>query len=144
MRIVIDTNIMLSRFLSPFGAPAYIYDAWRKEIFDLVVSEPILQEYQKVLLYKQIQKQHGLEEEAVKRIIFQFRKYAVFVKPQQEINIITDDPDDNKFVATALEGKAEYIISKDKHLLSVKEYQGIYMLGPIAFLEILHRESKEQ
>ncbi len=61
---------------------------------------------------------------------------AILVVPTEKINIVTDQ-DDNKFVEAAVEGEAQYIISKDKHLLILKEYRGIKVLHPDDFLGLL-------
>ncbi len=58
---------------------------------------------------------------------------SIIVVPSEKVNIVTDS-DDNKFVEAALEGKAEYIVSKDKHLLVLKEYRGIKVLLPDEFM----------
>ena len=62
---------------------------------------------------------------------------SLIVVPTEEVDIIKNDPDDNKFIEAALEGKAEYIVSQDKHLLLVKEYQGIKIIHPEDFLKLL-------
>jgi uncharacterized protein len=61
------------------------------------------------------------------------------VIPKRKINVVKDDPDDNKFVETALEGKADYIVTQDRHLLSIKEFEGIKIVTPEEFLRILER-----
>lgn len=60
------------------------------------------------------------------------------VIPTEEFNVVLD-PDDNKFIEAAVEGKAEFIISQDKHLLILKNYKGIKILKPEEFLEILEK-----
>jgi uncharacterized protein len=60
---------------------------------------------------------------------------SVIVNPTEKVDVVTD-PDDNKFVEAALEGKAEYIVSQDKHLLILKEYRGIKVLHPNEFLDL--------
>ncbi|MFN3740797.1 MAG: putative toxin-antitoxin system toxin component, PIN family [Thermodesulfovibrionales bacterium] len=53
------------------------------------------------------------------------------------MDVVKDDPDDNKFIATALALKAGFIVTGDKHLLSLKEYKGIKIVKPNEFLMIL-------
>ena len=48
------------------------------------------------------------------------------------------DPEDNKFLAAALEGKARYVVSGDRDLLDLKTYRNIFVVRPAAFLKILH------
>ena len=57
-------------------------------------------------------------------------KNSVLIAPSTKIDIIKEDPDDNKFLETAVDGKADFIISQDKHLLNLKEYRGVKILRP--------------
>lgn len=57
------------------------------------------------------------------------------VEPKIKINIIKDDPDDNKILECAVEGKVNYIVSGDKHLLRVRAYQGIKIITPREFMD---------
>jgi uncharacterized protein len=52
---------------------------------------------------------------------------------------VSEDPDDNKYVAAAIEGSATFVVSGDPHLLDVNEYQGVRMITPRAFLDFLGR-----
>ena len=55
------------------------------------------------------------------------------------MEVIKDDPDDNKFIEVALEGNAEFIVSQDNHLLRIKNFEGIRIVTPIEFLRILDK-----
>jgi uncharacterized protein len=140
MRVVFDTNVIISRYLSPAGVPAQLLRLWKRNAFTVVTSEPILEEYKAAMLYSHIQALHRRNAEVVNRIIENFRKQSLFVTPSEEVTIIQDDPDDNKFLACALAGNAEHIISGDHHLLDVQEYMGIRILSPAAFLRLLEKE----
>jgi putative PIN family toxin of toxin-antitoxin system len=140
MRAVLDKNVIVSRYLSPKGSPTQILKQWRWNAFDLVVSEAILREYQETLLYKHIQAMHQRNAHVVERIVANFRKLSILVEPSEEVDVITSDPDDNKFLAYALTGCAEVIVSGDSDLLSLKQYQGIHILPPHTFLMFLEQE----
>ncbi len=62
---------------------------------------------------------------------------SVIVDPTIKLDIVRDDPNDNKFLETGLAGKADFIVSQDKHLLKLKEYEGIKILTPEEVLLIL-------
>ena len=62
---------------------------------------------------------------------------SILVIPKRKVNVVKDDSDDNKFIEAALEGNADYIISQDRHLLDIKEFEGIKMVTPKEFLRIL-------
>jgi len=55
---------------------------------------------------------------------------SILVEPTIKLNVVEDDPDDNKFLEAGITGKADFIISQDKHLLKLKEYKGIRIINP--------------
>ena len=59
------------------------------------------------------------------------------MEPKQKINVVKDDPDDNKVIECAIESSSDYIITYDKHLLRIKEYKGIKILKPEEILKII-------
>ncbi len=62
MKVVVDTNIVVSRYLTPGGVVAPILAYWRQKRFDLVVSEPILVEYGRVLGYPYLRARHQMTD----------------------------------------------------------------------------------
>lgn len=95
MRVVFDTNVVVSAFLSPTGAPAQVLSAWERQIIELVVSEALLEEYQRVLLYERVASRHQMAPDDVAEIIEGFRQFALVVEPQETLAVITEDPADN-------------------------------------------------
>jgi uncharacterized protein len=142
MRIVFDTNVIVSYFLSPTGTPAYLLAQWEQHTapFDVIVSEAILTEYAQSLAYPQVISHHKKSEKQIDEYISLFRKLAILIDPREEVTLIKDDPDDNKFLSCALTGHAEYIVSGDRDLLDVEEYRGIHILTPRAFFTMLEQE----
>ncbi len=63
---------------------------------------------------------------------------GVIVIPKESINIIKEDPDDNKFIEAAIAGKADLIVSQDRHLLKLKNYGKIKIITPEEFLKQHH------
>src|SRR6266568_7535504 len=139
MRVVLDTNVVVSSFLSPTGAPSRIFDHWQQETFDVVVSEPILQEYEHVLLYEHIQTRHHMTPLQIRKVIDEFRRFALLVTPTKTVHIVSQDPEDNKFIECAIAGSALFIVSGDTDLLIVREYQGIHIFNPGDFLTLLEK-----
>ena len=133
-RVVLDTNIFVSMALG--GQTGKINDGWRAGKFLLVVSEEIVSEYLEVL---QRPKLH-LSARTIAIIVARVYRKAEFVMPEEHIDIIQKDPSDNKFLEAAIAGKADYIISGDKHLLEIKQFQSIPILIAREFLEILETE----
>jgi uncharacterized protein len=62
---------------------------------------------------------------------------STIVELRIKLDVVKDDPDDNKFIEAAIEGKARYIITRDKHLLKIKEYQGIKIIKPEDFIKLV-------
>lgn len=132
MNVVLDTNVFISGIFWKGNFCSQLIDAWRKRGFTLVISTPIIEELTEILKDFKIQMPNEMIE-AWKSMIIQ---NSSIVETKNKINII-EHASDNKFLETAVEGNAEYIVSQDKHLLELKEYKGIKIVLPEDFLEIL-------
>ena len=118
-------------------SPRKLDDTTQKR-FDIVVSEPVLEEYKEILLRPHIQAIHNYTKIQVEiRVIQMFHKLAVVVEHKVSVNVIQEDPDDNLFIECALAGGAEYIISGDPHLLNQKQYYGVQIFTPRQFIALL-------
>jgi putative PIN family toxin of toxin-antitoxin system len=137
MQVVLDANVLISAVISSRGASAQILRLWEEEQFDLVVSQPILQELERVIHYPRIQQRYNLPEEDVVRFLRLVRGGASVVEPDFEIQAVERDPSDNRYLECAIEAGASYIVSGDQHLLELGEFQGIVILPPAAFLAVL-------
>src|SRR6266545_5979254 len=145
MRVVLDTNTIISRYLSPSGTPARIFQYWEQGAFTLVVSEPILVEIERVFFYPRINKRLRLSDKAIAGIVAGFATFGELVTPQQRLRVVEADPDDDMFIECAVEGKADYLVSGNtKHLTNLKEYQGIQILTPAQFVLVLERETRRK
>ncbi|MBI3943581.1 MAG: putative toxin-antitoxin system toxin component, PIN family [Chloroflexi bacterium] len=134
---MIDTNVLVSRFLSPTGIPAQIFHLWRETVFEVVVSESVLSEYQRVLGYEHIRARHQMSDAEIADVLLDLRRFSLLVAPQGQVEVIGADPEDNKFLECAVAGSADYIISGDLHLLQLKAYRGIQILAPAAFIALI-------
>jgi putative PIN family toxin of toxin-antitoxin system len=141
MRVVIDTNIVISRYITPHGNPAKILRHWEAETFTLLISDPILVEYRTVLGYERLRKLHQLSNDEIEEIIARFTNFAERVEVAETLRVIPEDPDDDKFLECAVVGGADYIVSGNtKHLGKLGSYEGIQILQPPHFLALLDRE----
>ena len=138
MHVVIDTNVVISRFLSASGPPAQLFAHWESRAFELLVSEPILAEYARVLRYQHLRLRHRMSDEEIDEVVDEFKSVGVLVEIKEVIEAVEDDPDDNKFIECAIAGQADYIVSGDTHLLSLKQYRNIPILSLILFLTLLN------
>jgi putative PIN family toxin of toxin-antitoxin system len=139
MRVVIDTNVLVSALLSPRNTPGRILRLFEQQAFELLISEEIFQEYAVALHYDRLRKRHKLTNEQLIQLLQDLRSSAIFVKPSIRLNIVASDPDDNKFFECALEGSAHFIVSGDSAVQAVKQYQGIQVLSPPVFLALFEQ-----
>lgn len=139
MKVVLDTNVVVSAFLSSQGTPARLFRQYQQDVFDILVSEPILIEYQKALNYPKVQTYHQMNQAQVATVIEDLRRAAILVTPQIRVNPAVADKDDVKFFACAVAGEATYIVSGDRLVQEVGTYQGIQVLSPSLFLTVLER-----
>src|SRR5262245_9120806 len=102
MRVVIDTNVIVSRSVSEKGAPALIFDHWLQDTFDLVVSEENLAEYRRALGYERVRKRHGYTLAQIRDFVDEIRESATLVVADKALNVIEDDPDDNMVIECAV------------------------------------------
>jgi putative PIN family toxin of toxin-antitoxin system len=142
MRVVLDVNVLVSAAISAGGSPGKILDLWEHDQFDLAVSRPILEELERVIHYPRIQQNYELPEEYVEKFLGLIGNQAIVVNPSNKLNVIEKDPSDNRYLECAKEGNASYIVTGDKHLLDLEEYNGIVILTPTGFLAILRLEGK--
>ena len=124
MRVVLDTNIVVSSLISKDTAPYFLYRAWRHRRFDLLTSASQLAEIEQVLARPQLQK-NILPQEA-QEIILGLRTEAEHVDTDAVRVTLSPDPDDNRILAIAVAGHADYVVSGDKaDMLSLGEVSGI-------------------
>ena len=78
-------------------------------------------------------------KEQKERLISLLLEIAEMIEPKNKLNVVKDDPTDNKFIECAVEGNADYIITGDNHLQKLKEHRGIKILNPADFLRKLKK-----
>ena len=138
MRAVIDTNVIVSAVLIHRGNERRILDAWSYGAFDLVISPPVVEELGRVLSYPRIRNARWMTEAEIVELLELIAAESVMVEGSLEANA-SRDPSDNMFLAAAVEGDADYIVSGDRDLLTLKAYRAIPILRPAAFLTVLGR-----
>lgn len=139
MRVVIDTNVLVSGVIASHGAPRRILEAWHAGRFTLVTSEVIIAEVMRVLHYPRIYQRYNLAKDDVALVVDSLRTDAEVVAGLYEVRKSTD-PADDTFLACALEGRAEYVVSGDRHLLEIGSYHGVLIVTPGQFAAVLNAE----
>ena len=142
MRVVVDTNVVMSRYMNASGTPARILHFWETGNLEVLISPSILAEFERVFRYTSVQRFHHLTEDQIRQIMQRFRTFTTVVIPSESIDAIRDDPNDNIILECAIAGKADAIISGDRHLLALESYNGIPILRPAAFLTFLEDRTK--
>ncbi|MBL7081300.1 MAG: putative toxin-antitoxin system toxin component, PIN family [Candidatus Omnitrophica bacterium] len=137
LKVVLDTNQFVSSFIVKKGLSAQLLQAWRKYAYVLITSKAILKEIEEVFHYPHITKKYSFKKTEIDSFIGLIEKRAIVLSDLIELDVIKDDPDDNKILACALEAKAQYIVSGDSHLLNLRQYKGIVIVTAREFLKIL-------
>ncbi|MBM3236810.1 putative toxin-antitoxin system toxin component, PIN family [Candidatus Poribacteria bacterium] len=137
IRAVPDTNIWLAS-IRWRGLPYKIRTLGEVDEVRLLTSLSILSELTRVLR-EYFNFPDDIAYEWYQRIVF----YSELISPKRFINAVPNDADDNKFVECAVEGKADYIISRDNDLLQIGEYNGILILNDVDFMAILEAEEDD-
>ena len=137
IRACLDTNVLISGLISSKGAPHEILSALSSRDFMLITSLEILGEIEEALNYPKIKKSYKLSPNEIKRLIKLVRKYSYKCQSTSTLKVIESDPDDDKFLHAAIQGKADFIVSGDKHLLNLRAFQGIPIITPRQFIETL-------
>lgn len=138
MRAVLDANVVVSGLIRPEGPPGRILvRLLRDRAFELVASPAILDELRRTLRYPKIRKYLRLPEGEIDLWVDALGAISVVVSGEVSRPLVAADPDDDMYLAAAAEGLASYIVSGDRHLLEIGEYDGIPILTPRAFLTLL-------
>jgi len=136
VRAVIDTNLFISGLFANEGATQELQDLWVAGAFELAVSEQILREIENTIRKPYIWDKLRLDDgdEALLSGLIRERAFIV-TRDTYKTDRIKDDPTDNKFLACALEAGADYVVSGDNHLLSLKHFHGIQIVDARTFVE---------
>ncbi|HPE62135.1 MAG TPA: putative toxin-antitoxin system toxin component, PIN family [Thiolinea sp.] len=120
MRVVVDTNILLSGLMKPDGAPGRIVNAWRKHQFELVLSRFQLDEIGRTLAYRRIQQRLCWGEEQTARFLQQLFLRSVWLGGIEAVVTVPADANDNLILSAYLLGQAECLVTGDKGLLALR------------------------
>ena len=135
LKAVIDTNLFVSGLFARDSLSAQLQDLWINQDFELVTSIEIIKEISRVLNYPRIKEHFNPSEDSIRRFYRLIFRKAIISKDIYQTDKTADDPTDNKFLACALEKKADYIVSRDPHLRNLKHYHGIQIIDAKTFIE---------
>jgi len=121
LRVVLDTNVLVSGLIM-LGKPRELLSIIARREATLVLSKEILNEFTKVMRRNKLTEY--VTEEQVERFIENIERIAEFVELESHLEVV-NDPKDDIVINTAIDGRADLIVSGDHHLLSLKEFRGI-------------------
>lgn len=136
-KVVLDANIFASALMNPHGKPAEILNYVFENRVQLFASLSIIEELERVLSYPKLVNRHGLKKREIEEFIYDLLSIVALVKEEDTVEVIKEDPSDNKYLSCALKGRTDFIISGDEHLLNLGSYKGIQIVTPARFLEMM-------
>jgi len=138
MRIVLDTNLIISGLLW-MGLPHEIMLLAYQHRIQVIASEPLIEELKDVLSRDKIKKYLNRIQKTPDEMINSHLSHVVIIEPSSIPEGTVRDLKDDKIIACAVGGQADYIITGDNDLLILKEYQGIRIVTASEFLTIIQK-----
>jgi len=123
MRLVFDTNILISSTLWDNSVSHKLLIRLIEKDAEVFTSLEILEEYKKAVM-----RDFKYTEEEVNDVLTKLLNFLKVIKPEIKIDAIKEDLDDNKILECAVASNSEFIISYDNHLLKFKEFKGIKIM----------------
>ena len=121
MKVVLDTNVLVSGLMLPDSVPGRIVAAWRSAQIELAISEPLLDEIGRVLSYPKIQERLRWGQDEIARFLLLLRFKADVVDITGEKASVPSDPGDDPVLAALLAAGADCLVSGDGDLLALRD-----------------------
>ncbi len=138
-RAVLDSTILVSAFLAPKGLSAELLNQAVRRAFDLRLSEAIIQETRLVLLTRRhLRKRFRYSEQEVEEFCVLLQGFARIVTDVPSVQVSRDSSDD-MVLACAVKAQAQYLVTRDKDLLSLESYQDTQVISPENFAALLRK-----
>ncbi|MGV8171332.1 MAG: putative toxin-antitoxin system toxin component, PIN family [Candidatus Woesearchaeota archaeon] len=125
MRVVLDTNILVSATLWNGSVAQKLLLKLLEENVSIYISKDIILEYENVLI-----RDFKYSKSEVETIVNTILKFSILITPKEHVHIVKNDLTDDKIIDCAIEASAEYIITYDKHLLNMTAFRQIKILTP--------------
>jgi len=138
VRVVLDTSVLVSAFLTPAGVAGTLLQEAENGAFLIYISSEILAEMSAVLSRSdKLKERYVYDDAAADAFIKALTASATLVSNLPEIDAVKLDPADNAIVAAAVKADAHYLVSGDSHLLSLGDDRGIRIVAPREFHDLL-------
>lgn len=135
--VILDTNVVVSAYLSPNGAPHKVLQSFQDYPLQLLVSNAILGEYKRVFSYRKISTLLEKAQIDTDSVLQHIASIAKVVEPKTLQEVAIRDRDDRIFLECAQSANADLIVSGDIHLLELGRYSQTEIVTPAIFLAIL-------
>lgn len=137
MRVVVDTSVIVSGLISAKGSPALIISRWIQGEFTLLYSPAMLAELEDVLNRAWLTERLAATPNRVPDFLRTVRMMGELVGGYAQVGGVVRDPFDEMFLACALLGRADYLVTVDKDLLVLRQYGQTHIMNPGEFLDKL-------
>ena len=132
-KVVLDANQYAGALIKSRSNSARLVGLVYEGRFALVISAPIIEEVRRILSYPKLKKLHGRTSDEIDLFLKKLEKISIITPAELTVAAIKDDPTGDKYLACALEGQADFIVSGDRCLTGLKEFRGIRIVNPSAF-----------
>jgi putative PIN family toxin of toxin-antitoxin system len=134
----LDVNVLASGFLVKTGVPAELVRSWLGRAYQPVLSDHILTGLDRTLRKPYVQRR--MTPEQMLDVLTVLRNRATLVIPTTPVYGVGEDEEDDLVLSTALTGLAEFLVTGDRHLQQIGNYQGLIIIPPRDFLDVLARD----
>jgi putative PIN family toxin of toxin-antitoxin system len=143
--VVVDTTVLISGFLTPEGVSADLLERTRAGAFTLCLSYEIIEELRSRLLHRRrIRRNYLYTDERVHQYCRDLETTSRLITTLPEVRVVARDPNDDMVIASALRAGADYIVTRDKDLLSLGAHAGIRIVTPRQFLDLLESSGSSE
>lgn len=137
MRVILDTSVIVSGHISGHGSPAQILKGWRDGAFTLLYTPAILQEWSDVLSRSWLTSRLVSTPNRIQEYLDAVVAFGELTLGQANVAGLVRDPFDEMFLACARLSKADYLVSVDKDLLVLGEFETTRIVTPAEFVGVL-------
>lgn len=141
MRVILDTKVLLSGLLIAHGPPAKLLGAWERSLFTLVASNALIAEFREVASRPFFKAR--LRASVVEMLAAGLQDFSLFYQDLPS-GSKAPDPKDSHLLALAEASAAEFLVTGDKELLSLKRHKSTRIVSPAAMINLLKEAEKDR
>jgi len=136
--IIADINILLPLLFGQTRRARFLRNAWKGLAFQLAITPQILEELNRVVTYPKVLSNFELDTTNVEQALQILQGLAIVLPGDySDVDVISEDPSDNIYLAAALESGADYLVTQDHHILNLKYFYGTQIISLAQFVRML-------